>query len=275
MSVNGQAAAGVTVPDTKLAREATELARETTTDLIYHHSRRVYWWGSVHGRNRGPSFARRLGFAPAPGVPTRKRTPMTRLLRRMLSALRRERAGREEIERLAGDQVALRRVAALVALRRVAALAARAAAPEEVSAAVAEELAQLPGADIAVVLRYEAGGAATVLGCWGGSGVPAVVGRRLAVAGEGVAVSVRQAGQPARFAGPPGSVAGSLRRAGMRAGSVSPVVVDGRVWGVVITAAARPGQLSPEAEHWQAAFAELIAAASRCKASERYLVGPT
>jgi GAF domain-containing protein len=47
----------------------------------------------------------------------------------------------------------------------------------------------------------------------------------------------------------------------MRAGSMSPVVVDGRLWGVVITAAARPGQLSPEAEHWQAAFAELIAAA--------------
>jgi hypothetical protein len=47
----------------------------------------------------------------------------------MYSALRRERAGREEIERLDGDQAALRRVAALVALRRVAALAARAAPP--------------------------------------------------------------------------------------------------------------------------------------------------
>jgi hypothetical protein len=88
----------------------------------------------------------------------------------MLSALRRERAGREEIERLAGDQVALRRVAALVA---------RAAAPEEVFAAVAEELAQLPGADIAVALRYETGGTATVLGGWSSSGVPAVIGRRL------------------------------------------------------------------------------------------------
>jgi hypothetical protein len=50
-------------------RLAPELVRETTTDLIYHHSRRVYWWGSVHGRNRGLSFARRLGFAPAPGGP--------------------------------------------------------------------------------------------------------------------------------------------------------------------------------------------------------------
>jgi hypothetical protein len=49
MSTNGQTAAGVTVPDTKLAREATELVRESTTDLVYHHSRRVFWFGSLQG----------------------------------------------------------------------------------------------------------------------------------------------------------------------------------------------------------------------------------
>jgi len=47
---------GVTVPDTKLAREATELVRESTTDLVYNHSRRVFWFGSLQGRNRGLSF---------------------------------------------------------------------------------------------------------------------------------------------------------------------------------------------------------------------------
>ena len=56
MYTDGQTAAGVTVPDTKLAREATELVRESTTDLVYHHSRRVYWFGSLQGRNRGLSF---------------------------------------------------------------------------------------------------------------------------------------------------------------------------------------------------------------------------
>jgi HD domain-containing protein len=56
MSTNGQTAAGVTVPDTKLAREATELVRESTTALVYHHSRRVFWFGSLQGRNRGLSF---------------------------------------------------------------------------------------------------------------------------------------------------------------------------------------------------------------------------
>ncbi len=56
MSTSGQTAAGVTIPDTKLARDATDLVRDSTTDLVYNHSRRVFWFGSVQGRNRGLSF---------------------------------------------------------------------------------------------------------------------------------------------------------------------------------------------------------------------------
>jgi hypothetical protein len=51
-----QVAAGVTIPDTKLARDATELVRDSTTEVIYHHSRRVFLFGSLQGRNRGLSF---------------------------------------------------------------------------------------------------------------------------------------------------------------------------------------------------------------------------
>jgi hypothetical protein len=46
----------VSPPDTKLAAEATELVRESTTDLVFNHSRRVYWFGSLLGRDRGLSF---------------------------------------------------------------------------------------------------------------------------------------------------------------------------------------------------------------------------
>jgi len=60
-----QTAAGVTVPDTKLAREATELVRDSTSDLIYNHSRRVYWFGSLQGRNRGLSFDPELVYIGA------------------------------------------------------------------------------------------------------------------------------------------------------------------------------------------------------------------
>lgn len=48
----------VTVPDTELASAATQLVRDTTDDLIYHHSRRVYYFGGLQGRNGG------LGFDP-------------------------------------------------------------------------------------------------------------------------------------------------------------------------------------------------------------------
>jgi hypothetical protein len=56
MSSNGSAAARMTIPNTKLARDATELVRDSTTDLIYHHSRRVFWFGSLQGRNQGLKF---------------------------------------------------------------------------------------------------------------------------------------------------------------------------------------------------------------------------
>jgi hypothetical protein len=56
MSTNGSTAAGLTVPDTTLARDATQLVRDTTTALVYHHSCRVFWFGSLQGRNRGLSF---------------------------------------------------------------------------------------------------------------------------------------------------------------------------------------------------------------------------
>ncbi|GAB3163534.1 HD domain-containing protein [Microbispora hainanensis] len=45
-----------TTPDTRLAAEATEFVRDVTSDLIYHHSRRVYFFGSLLGRRRDLSF---------------------------------------------------------------------------------------------------------------------------------------------------------------------------------------------------------------------------
>ncbi|MBZ9644244.1 HD domain-containing protein [Streptomyces sp. PSKA30] len=47
--------AGVAVPDSALAREATELVRDESSDTVFHHSRRVFFWGSLRGRARGLS----------------------------------------------------------------------------------------------------------------------------------------------------------------------------------------------------------------------------
>jgi hypothetical protein len=50
--------AGVVVPDTNIVREATELIRDTTNELIFNHSRRVFLFGSLQ--------ARALGITPEP-----------------------------------------------------------------------------------------------------------------------------------------------------------------------------------------------------------------
>lgn len=44
--------AGIRVPDSALARAATELVRDTEDDLLYNHSRRVFFWGALTGERR-------------------------------------------------------------------------------------------------------------------------------------------------------------------------------------------------------------------------------
>lgn len=62
---HGLSLAGVAVPDTRLAAAATELVQDTTSELIYHHSRRVYWFGSLLAQNRGLSFDPELLYVGA------------------------------------------------------------------------------------------------------------------------------------------------------------------------------------------------------------------
>ncbi len=54
---------GVTIPDSKLAREITELVRDTETPLLFHHSSRVYYFGALAGKRRGLKFDPELLYA--------------------------------------------------------------------------------------------------------------------------------------------------------------------------------------------------------------------
>jgi HD domain len=45
--------AGVTIPDTTLVQEATELVTDVEDNLLFNHSRRVYLWGTLQGGRRG------------------------------------------------------------------------------------------------------------------------------------------------------------------------------------------------------------------------------
>jgi HD superfamily phosphodiesterase len=56
---------GVRVPDSKVAREITELVRDTESPLLFHHSSRVYYFGVLAGKHRGISFDPELLYAGA------------------------------------------------------------------------------------------------------------------------------------------------------------------------------------------------------------------
>jgi hypothetical protein len=56
---------GVSIPDSKLAREITELVRDTESPLLFHHSSRVYYFGALAGKHRGLSFDPELLYAGA------------------------------------------------------------------------------------------------------------------------------------------------------------------------------------------------------------------
>jgi HD domain len=48
--------AGISIPDSSLAAKATELVRDTESDLLFHHSLRVYLFGSLQGRRLGLKY---------------------------------------------------------------------------------------------------------------------------------------------------------------------------------------------------------------------------
>jgi hypothetical protein len=56
---------GVSIPDSKIAREITELVRDTESPLFFHHSSRVYYFGALAGKHRALSFDPELLYAGA------------------------------------------------------------------------------------------------------------------------------------------------------------------------------------------------------------------
>jgi signal transduction histidine kinase len=159
------------------------------------------------------------------------------------------------LEQLADEQAALRRVATLVA---------RDAPSTEVFEAVATEVGKLLDTDITVVGRYDDDNVATAIGSWSSSpgGVP--VGTRSAIGGHNVLTIVAETGNPARVDGyddASGEAAEIARRHGWRSSIAAPIVVEGRVWGVMLVATLRPEPFPAGAEARLAAFTELVASA--------------
>jgi signal transduction histidine kinase len=164
----------------------------------------------------------------------------------------------EKLRLLAEEQAALRRVATLVA---------RGSPQEEVFAAVAEEVGRLLSVAGTRILRYEADGTATVIAGWSESvEVPPEleVGARLALEGESLSSLVFRTGRPARidgYANAAGPLSEPLRRAGVRSAAGAPIIVEGRLWGVMTAGSTKPEPLPSGMELRLAEFTELVATA--------------
>lgn len=57
--------AGITIPDSKMAQDATDLVRDVADDLIFDHSRRVFIFGSLRGMDDGLRYDAELLYVGA------------------------------------------------------------------------------------------------------------------------------------------------------------------------------------------------------------------
>jgi signal transduction histidine kinase len=132
---------------------------------------------------------------------------------------------RDRLRRLADQQASLRRVATLVA---------EGATPTELFSAVAEEVARILDVTSVSVGRYEPDGELAVVASVNDAGFP--VGSRWPVEDAGLFMTVLETGRPARiddYSDLPGAVAAAARASGAQSGVGAPIVVDGRVWGLI------------------------------------------
>jgi signal transduction histidine kinase len=163
---------------------------------------------------------------------------------------------RAALARLAEEQAALRRVATLVA---------RGVPPAEVFAAVAREVGHFLPVDSASMCRYESDGSLTFVAQSGAVAAHFPVGSRWALGGHNLGTLVFETGRPARVdgyaensSGPLGDV---IRGASLRSAVATPIIVDGRLWGLIAAGSIGEQPLPADTEARLASFTELMATA--------------
>jgi PAS domain S-box-containing protein len=150
------------------------------------------------------------------------------------------------------------------ALRRVATLVGRGVSPAQIFSAVAKEVAVIGPTDAVHIYRYEPDGTAVAVATWSNLPEKMPVGTRQPVGGYNLPTMVLRTGRAARIddtAQTTGSPAAIVRRLGIRSAVGSPIVVQGRLWGVVVAATAKPHPIPADTEQRVAGFTELVATA--------------
>ena len=163
----------------------------------------------------------------------------------------------EDLSRLAAEQAALRRVATLVA---------REPAPTAVFQLVTAEASRLLGAESGLLLCYaDDHETATIVGHYSELETGMfLTGMVLPVEGESLTSTVPRTGKAGRmdgYEGVAGEIARRARKGGYRSVVAAPVVVAGRVWGLLVVATQRDAPLPAGTEERLESFAELVALA--------------
>jgi HD domain len=57
--------AGITIPDSNMARDLTQMIRDTESELLFHHSTRVYLFGALTGQRKGLHYDPELLYISA------------------------------------------------------------------------------------------------------------------------------------------------------------------------------------------------------------------
>jgi signal transduction histidine kinase len=152
------------------------------------------------------------------------------------------------------------------ALRRVATMVAKGAPPEQVFAAVTEEVGIVLGVSHSYMGRYDPDGALTALGMWRSPSSPSLppVGSRVELGGRNVVTQVFKTGRLARvdhYEADTTGAAGDLGRTiGHGSAIGAPINIQGRLWGVMAVACMEDASLSDTEEQLEI-FAELVATA--------------
>ena len=162
---------------------------------------------------------------------------------------------REALARLAEEQAALRRLATLVA---------QGVRPNEVFSAVSDEVGRLLGSDTAAVVRFEHDPPAIVVVGMGQSIPGSPIGTRWKLDDGVTAAEVYRTGRSARvdadWSSVSGPAAASARRLGVVSTVVSPIIVEGRLWGAM-SVSSTDEPLPLDAEERLEKFTELVATA--------------
>jgi signal transduction histidine kinase len=168
-------------------------------------------------------------------------------------------ASSDELEMLANQQAALRRVATLVA---------RGVDPSDIFSVVADEIAECLHLNNASISRFERD-EVVVLAL---SHLEPEIKKRLVVSqrhsleGDNIATRVLRTGHAARLdeeelRSAPGSIAERLREMGFGSTVAVPIVVNGRVWGMAAAGSSEAEALPPDSDTRIGDFADLVATA--------------